>query len=206
MAWKLPTLARVANGWAMNTETLGAYGNYYLKRAILAQQGPGANVVEDAIYPLNLADDSGKPLDGANKYAVTFEKGATPPVDAFWSITLYDQDGFPGRQYAEPFCRQQLDAVQVQRGWIARSLFPECEPWQGSELASGAEGSFQSDDAAVHAEVGSADRQVESAAGRESADDGGHFGPMKVDRTPALRRRRPTARTTTVQRQEVTSC
>ena len=94
MAWKLPTLARVANGWSMNTDTVGVYGNYYLKRAILAQQGLGANVVEDAIYPLNLADESGKPLDGADKYTMTFEKGAAPPVNAFWSITLYDQEGF----------------------------------------------------------------------------------------------------------------
>ncbi len=94
MAWKLPTLARVANGWAMNTDTVGVYGNYYLKRAILAQQGLGANVPEDAIYPLNLGDESGKPLDGANKYTIIFEKSAMPPVNAFWSITLYDSDGF----------------------------------------------------------------------------------------------------------------
>jgi len=94
MAWKLPTLARVANGWSMNTDTVGVYGNYYLKRAILSQQGLGANVVEDAIYPLNLGDEAGKPLDGVNKYTITFEKGAAPPVNAFWSITLYDQDGF----------------------------------------------------------------------------------------------------------------
>ena len=71
MAWKLPTLARVANGWAMNTDTIGVYGNYYLKRAILAQQGLGANVPEDAIYPMNLGDESGRPLDGANKYTKT---------------------------------------------------------------------------------------------------------------------------------------
>src|SRR5207253_3039969 len=94
MAWKLPTLARVANGWAMNTDTVGVYGNYYLKRAILAQQGLGANVPEDAIYPMNLGDESGRPLDGANKYTMTFEKGAMPPANAFWSVTLYDSDGF----------------------------------------------------------------------------------------------------------------
>lgn len=94
MAWKVPTLARVANNWSMNTDTMGVYGNYYLKRAIVAQLGLGANLPEDAIYPLNLADESGKPLDGANKYTITFEKGAAPPVDAFWSITLYDAEGF----------------------------------------------------------------------------------------------------------------
>jgi hypothetical protein len=94
MRWKVPTLARVVNGWSMNTDTMGVYGNYYLKRAIVAQLGLGANLPEDAIYPLNLGDESGRPLDGANKYAIHFEKGATPPVDAFWSITLYDAEGF----------------------------------------------------------------------------------------------------------------
>jgi len=94
MAWKVPTLARVANGWSMNTDTMGVYGNYYLKRAIVSQMGLGANLPEDAIYPLNLGDESGKPLDGANKYTITFEKNATPPVNAFWSITLYDPEGF----------------------------------------------------------------------------------------------------------------
>jgi hypothetical protein len=94
MTWKLPTLARVMNHWSMNTDTMGVYGNYYLKRAIVAQQGLGANLPEDAIYPLNLGDEAGRPLDGANKYTITFEKGAAPPVNAFWSITLYDPDGF----------------------------------------------------------------------------------------------------------------
>jgi hypothetical protein len=94
MVWKLSTLARVVNGWSMNTDTMGVYGNYYLKRAIITQYGLGANVPEDAVYPANLFDDTGRPLDGANKYAIHFDKGATPPVDAFWSITLYDKDGF----------------------------------------------------------------------------------------------------------------
>ena len=94
MAWKIPMLARVANGWSMNTDTMGVYGNYYLKRAIVAQLGLGANLPEDAIYPINLADDSGKPLDGANNYRLHFEKSDTPPVDAFWSVTLYDSQGF----------------------------------------------------------------------------------------------------------------
>jgi len=94
MAWKVATLARVANGWSMNTDTMGVYGNYYLKRAIVAQVGLGANLPEDAIYPLNLGDESGRPLDGTAKYTIHFDKGATPPVRAFWSITLYDADGF----------------------------------------------------------------------------------------------------------------
>jgi hypothetical protein len=102
MEWKVATLARVANHWSMNTDTMGVYGNYYLKRAIVSQLGLGANLPEDAIYPLNLGDDTGRPLDGANKYMLYFEKGATPPVDAFWSVTLYDAQGF---QVANPLNR-----------------------------------------------------------------------------------------------------
>jgi len=102
MAWKGSTLARVANYWSMNTDTMGVYGNYYLKRAIVAQLGLGANLPEDAIYPLNLGDDTGKPLDGTNKYTIHFDKDATPPAQAFWSITLYDPQGF---QVANPLNR-----------------------------------------------------------------------------------------------------
>lgn len=107
MKWKLPTLARVVNGWSMNTDTMGVYGNYYLKRAIVAQQGLGANLPEDAIYPLNLADDTGKPLDGNNSYILHFDKQAMPPVNAFWSITLYDKEGF---QVANPLNRFALSS------------------------------------------------------------------------------------------------
>jgi hypothetical protein len=95
MQTKIPTLARVVNGWSMNTDTMGVYGNYYLKRAIVALIGLGANVPEDAVYPLNLGDADGKPLTGTNKYVLQFAKNEIPPVAAFWSITLYDKDGFP---------------------------------------------------------------------------------------------------------------
>jgi hypothetical protein len=102
MEWKVPTLASVANHWSMNTDTMGVYGNYYLKRAIVAQLGIGANLPEDAIYPLNLGDENGRPLDGSGKYVLHFDKGATPPVNAFWSVTLYDPEGF---QVANPLNR-----------------------------------------------------------------------------------------------------
>jgi hypothetical protein len=94
MAWKVPTLARVVNAWSMNTDTMGVYGNYYLKRAIVAQLGLGANLPQDAIYPLNLGDEQGRPLDGTSDYTIHFEEAELPPVDAFWSITLYDQQGY----------------------------------------------------------------------------------------------------------------
>lgn len=94
MAWKMPSLGRIANGWSINADTMGVYGNYYLKRAIIAQGGLGANLPEDAIYPLNLTDDAGRALNGANRYMMHFDRAGLPPARAFWSITLYDSDGF----------------------------------------------------------------------------------------------------------------
>ena len=102
MQWKLPTLARVSNNWSMNTDTMGVYGNYYLKRAIIANAGLGANVPQDSVYPLNLGDQAGRSLDGANKYTIHFDKASLPPVEAFWSVTLYDPDGY---QVANPLNR-----------------------------------------------------------------------------------------------------
>ncbi|MGX1099205.1 hypothetical protein ACSSVZ_003255 [Amorphus sp. MBR-141] len=94
MAWKAPAIADTVNGWSMDLDTVGVYGNYYLKRAILAQLGLGANVPQDAVYPIALTDGKGQPLDGANDYVLHFEASELPPVDAFWSVTVYDNDGF----------------------------------------------------------------------------------------------------------------
>ena len=73
----------------MNTDS-GVYGANYLKRATIARFEIGMNLPEDAIYP----DTAGTPLDGSYKYVMHFEKGALPPVEELWSVTLYDQEGF----------------------------------------------------------------------------------------------------------------
>jgi len=82
------------NGWNIGRENMGTYGTSYLRRAIIAIGGLGANLPEDAIYPTSFVDGKGKPLTGAHKYVLHFDKGKTPPADAFWSITMYDKDGF----------------------------------------------------------------------------------------------------------------
>jgi hypothetical protein len=98
----LPRLAKVVNGWQMNTDTMGVYGNFYLKRAIVAMVGLGALPPEDAIYPLNVADADGQPLDGGHDYRLHFARNELPPVGAFWSVTMYDAEGF---QAANPLNR-----------------------------------------------------------------------------------------------------
>lgn len=102
MKEKIPTLARVVNGWQMNTDTMGVYGNFYLKRAIIALVGLGANQPEDAVYPINIADADGNPMEGTDKYVMHFAKEELPPAEAFWSLTMYDEEGF---QVANPLNR-----------------------------------------------------------------------------------------------------
>ena len=54
----------------------------------------GGNLIEDALYPLTIVDSEEKKLDGANKYVLRFAKEQIPPVDAFWSLTMYDSGSY----------------------------------------------------------------------------------------------------------------
>jgi hypothetical protein len=54
----------------------------------------GANQPADAIYPMNVADADGKPMNGDQNYVLHFSKEELPPVEAFWSVTMYDAEGY----------------------------------------------------------------------------------------------------------------
>ncbi|HEY4417234.1 MAG TPA: DUF1254 domain-containing protein [Verrucomicrobiae bacterium] len=82
------------NGWSILSENVGTYGTSYRQRAAIALGGLGANLPEDAIYPTAFLDGEGQPLNSTNQYVLHFAKGQTPPADAFWSITMYDDQGF----------------------------------------------------------------------------------------------------------------
>ena len=81
------------NGWNFSTRT-GLYGTDYLQRAFVTAIGLGANRPQDAIYPYNEVSADNKPLVGSNRYVLRFPKGQTPPVDGFWSVTMYDPTYF----------------------------------------------------------------------------------------------------------------
>ncbi|WP_457673763.1 DUF1254 domain-containing protein [Thiolapillus sp.] len=87
-------LGENVNGWQMVTKSIGVYGNDYLQRATVNLVGLGANPYEQAVYPLNLADADGNVPMGGKKYMLHFSKEELPPVDAFWSLTMYDEEGF----------------------------------------------------------------------------------------------------------------
>lgn len=81
------------NGWIFTTKA-GVYGTQYLQRAFVTAIGLGANRPQDAIYPTSETDAEGKPYTGANKYVMHFNKGEMPPVDGFWSLTMYNGEYF----------------------------------------------------------------------------------------------------------------
>jgi hypothetical protein len=81
-------------GWLYLPSKVGRYGTDYLLRAQLAILGIGANTPEEAVYPTALADSTGTLLTGASSYRMVFRPGHMPPARGFWSITMYDSDGF----------------------------------------------------------------------------------------------------------------
>ena len=164
----------------MNTDTMGAYGNYYLKRAIVAQVGLGANLPEDAVYPLNLGDESGKPLDGSSKYTITFEKGATPPTQAFWSITLYDPEGFQVANTLNRFAVSSWMPFQVDPDGSLTLYFQnkKSRQGQGGKLVACAEGAIQPDHANLRPKVRGADGPLESAGRHAGSDNARPWGAM----------------------------
>lgn len=86
-------LGTQVNGWTINYQ--GArFGNDWLLRSAVAKDQIYVAVPEEAIYPIARVDADGMLLDGRNDYVIRFEAEELPPVGAFWSITLYDDNGF----------------------------------------------------------------------------------------------------------------
>jgi hypothetical protein len=100
--------AGMADGWAAfkefketqidtgKTSSADGFGtraylkNDYMRRMSSAVLGIYGNSKEEAIYPAYFVDEGKKPLDGANRYTLRFAPGRLPPVNAFWSLTMYE--------------------------------------------------------------------------------------------------------------------
>jgi hypothetical protein len=91
---KVANLGKEVNGWRILTDGFvdrAAYKGDWLLRAAVAMAGIYGNSVVEALYPLLATDSEGnKPDCSKNKYTLTFPVGQLPPVNAFWSVTMYD--------------------------------------------------------------------------------------------------------------------
>ncbi|MCL5779159.1 DUF1254 domain-containing protein [Limibaculum sp. FT325] len=99
------------NGWNYTTKT-GLYGTNYIQRALVTAIGLGANRPQDAVYPTSTKSASGiihRDYEGSEEYVLTFPKGQLPPVNGFWSITMYSAEYF---FVANPLNRYSISARQ----------------------------------------------------------------------------------------------
>jgi hypothetical protein len=89
----IPKLGGAENSW-LQANIIGQYGTAYLNRASMAYLGLGANIPDDAVYLRAMTDGSNVILNGANQYTIHFSSGNIPQVNGFWSVTLYNNDGY----------------------------------------------------------------------------------------------------------------
>ncbi len=102
------------NGWLYWTTNAGQYGTDYKQRALVTMLGPGLNFPQDAVYPFSMKDAEGNKYNGdKNNYVIHFEKGQLPPVNGFWSITLYDKDFFFVANSINRYNLSQRDTLTV---------------------------------------------------------------------------------------------
>ena len=102
-------LGATVNGWRVTVSDIGTYGTNYLNRAAIAWGAPGANLPEDGFYPSTdyaVVETALVQLNGANRYVIRFDPA--PPVNAFWSVTLYDNGGY---LFANPICRYAIHST-----------------------------------------------------------------------------------------------
>jgi hypothetical protein len=86
-------LGKNQNGWLVSGAggDRASFAGNWLKRAAVAKAGIYANDAIEATYPQTRKDINGEALDGSkHNYTLTFAKGQFPPVNAFWSVTMYD--------------------------------------------------------------------------------------------------------------------
>ncbi|MBL4539021.1 MAG: DUF1254 domain-containing protein [Oceanicaulis sp.] len=112
--------------WRTLRDGVGEYGEDYALRAGVALIGLGANRAEDAIYPNTDIDSEGAPLTGDHTYQIHFGADRMPPVDAFWSVTVYDAQGYlmdtPSNRYA---IHSQSDLVRDADGGLTLTFSAE---------------------------------------------------------------------------------
>lgn len=116
-------LNKVVNGWFYPPPNLGRSGldDDFRVRAKNCMGGILCNDPDEAIYMVAYKDSEGQALDGAGRYTLRFEKGETPPVKEFWSLTVVGPDqnlvGNPINRYAirdrTPGIRQEADGAVV---------------------------------------------------------------------------------------------
>ncbi len=160
-----------AKGFIFADSAIGRFGTDYLLRAKVAIVGIGANTPEEAVYPAALADSNGNLLNGANDYEMVFPADDLPPAKYFWSLTMYDFDGY---LVDNPIDRYSLGPshpplLEGARRLDRRRDLPRRAVGSGRQLAALSGRLVPPEHAPLRTEQAGAGRQLDAAAGRPAA-------------------------------------
>ena len=140
---------QLKNGWLLTLKT-GLYGTDYLQRALITAIGLGANRPQDAIYPTSTGPTPAEKYSGSVVRVMHFPKGRLPPVNGFWSLTMYTPAYFfydnPLHKYTVSARNTLVSNADGSTDLYVSHVAPARRA--GVELAAGARGSVHSDDAA----------------------------------------------------------
>lgn len=107
MASAARSTAQVVNGWSVDLK-MGVYDSDYTRRALTAHRSLAANLPQDAVYAVSTGW-----YRGEGKYVVRFPAGQLPPVNGFWSLTLYDGEYFFAANPLNRFSLGSRDALKT---------------------------------------------------------------------------------------------
>lgn len=125
--------AREANeqGWNVMLD-LGSYGKNYKLRTVIARFGLGALPAKEASYPSTSVDADGQAYDGSNNYILHFDADKLPPVEAFWSLSMYDEEGYFIDNKIDRYAIGDRSALQYNQDGSLDLYIQHQQPKQGS--------------------------------------------------------------------------
>ncbi len=131
----IPASSQMATGWSLPFTQAGQYGANYLLRAAVANAALGANLPSDILAQVAEVDLNGAPLDGQKSYRIHISPSQVPPVNAFWSCTLYNDENYlvqnPKNRYAlHSVTTLPYDTLQYNVDGSVDLIFQQKEPSQ----------------------------------------------------------------------------
>lgn len=124
--------ARASQGWSIS-RVIGAYGTDYRSRAVIAKLGLGANTKQDILYQRAVADSTGHTLNGGFKYVLRFNRKNLPPVNGFWSLTVYNSRQNLIKNPLARYALSNKDSLKYNRDGSLDLYFQSVSPGPGKE-------------------------------------------------------------------------
>ena len=163
---------KTENGWIVIPKNFANYGTDYETRAGIALIGLGGIWPQDVSYPTAFLDGDDKPLDGAHRYVLHFDKGQSPPNNTTWSVSMYDPQGYYVANAINRYNLAPWMPLQHNARRLARPVHPGESSGRGEKVqlaACARERPVQSHGAHLLADGSGTQRHLQAPAGEKGA-------------------------------------